>query len=156
MPAQSLRQVLRRESDEFGFIVAESARYAGLVSRIEWEELRLSLPYRAQAATSQVGERSESGSESAFRFRMLKHRLPTRQQVWIGQDRVDFLVGERLVVEIDSRGHHDPVADCARDARLSIRGYRVLRFFYEHVFGSWDLVEAAVLAAVSRCDHLPQ
>jgi very-short-patch-repair endonuclease len=153
-PSQCLRQLLRRESAEFGFIVAESARYAGLVSRFEWEELRLSLPYRTQAETSQVDENSESGSESAFKFRMLKHYLPMRQQMWIGQDRVDFLIGERLVVEIDSRAHHDPVADCARDARLSIRHHRVLRFYYEHVFGAWDLVEDAVLAAVERGDHL--
>src|SRR5690606_13371026 len=117
-------------------------------------ELRLSLPSRTQAVTSPVGESSESGSESAFKFRMLKHGLPMEQQVWIGEDRVDFLIGKRLVVEIDSRAHHDPVADCARDARLSIRHHRVLRFYYEHVFGAWDLVEAAVLAAVERGDHL--
>lgn len=153
-PSQCLRQLLRRESAEFGFIVAESARFSGLLSRVEWEELRLSLPSRAQKETFRVDESSESGSESAFKFRMLKHGLPMQQQVWIGRDRVDFLIGERLVVEIDSRAHHDPAADCARDARLSIRHHRVLRFYYEHVFGAWALVEAAVLAAVQRGDHL--
>lgn len=155
VPATScLRQVIKGESAEFGFILAESARFAGLLSRFEWEELRLTLPSRVMASTANVGQSSESGSESAFRFRMLKHGFAMRQQVWIGEDRVDFVIGESLVVEIDSRAHHDPVADCARDARLSIRGYRVLRFYYDHVFGQWDLVEAAVLAAVSRGDHL--
>ena len=153
-PAQCLKQVIRSESAEFGFIVAESARFVGLVSRFDWEELRLALPARVQASIVPVGESSESGSESAFKFRMLKHGLPMQQQVWIGQDRVDFVIGEALVVEIDSRAHHDPVADCARDARLSIRNYRVLRFYYEHVFSEWSLVEAAVLAAVARGDHL--
>lgn len=149
-----LEQVIRGESAEFGFIVAESARFTGLISRFEWEEVRLALPARARESVVAVGSSSESGSESAFKFRMLKHGLPMLQQVQIGEDRVDFLIGESLVIEIDSRAHHDPVADCARDARLSIRNFRVLRFYYEHVFGCWDLVEAAVLAAVMRGDHL--
>ncbi len=46
--------------------------------------------------------------------------------------RVDLMIGERLIVEVDGREHHsDPVAferDRVRDARLSALGYRVLRF----------------------------
>jgi very-short-patch-repair endonuclease len=77
-----------------------------------------------------------------------------RQQVRIGRDRVDFLIGDRLVVEIDSTGYHDPVADAKRDARLSMRGYRVLRFHYDQVVNHWNEVLGSVLAALSRGDHL--
>ncbi|MEX1079452.1 MAG: DUF559 domain-containing protein [Homoserinimonas sp.] len=153
-PRRSVKQVIRSEDAETGFVVAESARFTGQISGSEWQELLSGLPRRSLGALSSVGSKSESGTESAFKFRMLRHHLPVRQQVQIGPDRVDFLIGDCLVVEVDSRAHHDRVTDCARDARLSIRNYRVLRFYYEHVFNEWDLVEAAVLAAIIRGDHL--
>lgn len=101
----------------------------------------------------------ESGTETAFWLRMRRHGLAITRQVQItGVGRVDFLIGERLVIEVDGRAFHDQESsfegDRHRDAELSIRGYRVLRFSYRQVFENWDLVEAAVLAAVSRGDHL--
>jgi very-short-patch-repair endonuclease len=71
---------------------------------------------------------------------------------------VDFVIGERLVIEVDGAEYHtDPVrfeADRRRDALLSARGYRVLRFSYRLVIDDWPTVETAVLAAVARGDHL--
>lgn len=75
-----------------------------------------------------------------------------------GVGRVDFVIGAFLVVEVDGAEYHtDPErfeADRHRDAMLSIRGYRVLRFSYRQVIHAWHEVEAAVLAAVVRGDHL--
>lgn len=101
----------------------------------------------------------ESGTETVFWLRMRSHRLPVARQVRIPTvGRVDFLIGERLVVEVDGREYHDRESafeeDRHRDARLSILGYRVLRFSYRQVFEQWESVEAAVLAAVARGDHL--
>jgi very-short-patch-repair endonuclease len=74
-----------------------------------------------------------------------------------GAGRVDFLIGTRLVVEVDGYTYHsDPArfeSDRRRDARLSALGYRVLRFSYRQVFERWHEVRAAVLAAVARNDH---
>ncbi|WP_227412128.1 MULTISPECIES: DUF559 domain-containing protein [unclassified Cryobacterium] len=50
--------------------------------------------------------------------------------------------------------HSDPYADRRRDAVLSALGYRVLRFMYSQVLYEWRSVEAAILAAMSRGDHL--
>ncbi|MGV3733960.1 MAG: DUF559 domain-containing protein [Microcella sp.] len=102
----------------------------------------------------------ESGTETVFWLRMRRHRLPVARQVRITTvGRVDFLIGERLVIEVDGRAFHDREAafeeDRQRDAQLSILGYRVLRFSYRQVFEHWELVEAAVMAAVGRGDHLP-
>lgn len=79
-------------------------------------------------------------------------------QVWVAPGiRVDLMIGERLIVEVDGREHHsDPVAferDRVRDARLSALGYRVLRFSYNQVMFDWPLVEASILAATARGDH---
>jgi len=101
----------------------------------------------------------ESGTETIFLLKM--HRLlpRMRRQVTIaGIGRVDFLVGEALVIEVDGKEFHDREetfeSDRRRDAELSRRGYRVLRFSYSQVMSHWELVEAAVMAAVSRGDHL--
>jgi very-short-patch-repair endonuclease len=100
----------------------------------------------------------ESGTETLFRLRMLRQVPSLRCQVTIaGVGRVDFLIDERLVIEVDGRAFHDlPTAfeqDRRRDAELSRRGYRVLRFSYHQVMNGWSTVETAVLAAVARGDH---
>jgi len=89
---------------------------------------------------------------------MLRHRLPIRRQVrFAGLGRVDFLIGERLIIEVDGQEFHDRESsfekDRKRDAVLSTLGYRVLRFSYWQVMGEWPLVVAAVMAAISRGDH---
>ena len=100
----------------------------------------------------------QSGTETLFWTRMLTHRLRIRRQVWIAAvGYVDFLLGSRLVVEVDGFAHHsskeDFEVDRRRDAELSRLGYRVLRFSYHQVVNDWAAVEAAVLAAVVRGDQ---
>lgn len=99
----------------------------------------------------------ESGTETRVWLR-LRDLLPIQRQVVIeGVGRVDFLIGTRLVIEVDSREHHERTPDYERDrrrdARLSALGFRVLRFTYRQVFETWPDVEAAVWAAVARGDH---
>lgn len=101
----------------------------------------------------------ESGTETYFWLRMRPRLSRIRRQVRIRSvGRVDFLIGRRLVVEIDGAAYHtDPAAferDRRRDALLSRLGYRVLRFSYHQVMSEWATVEAAVLAAIARSDHL--
>lgn len=101
---------------------------------------------------------SESGTEFLVRWRLLRTLpIPVVPQAQIpGVGRVDFLIGERLVIEVDSEKYHtDPAAfeaDRRRDAALSIRGIRVLRFSYHQVLDEPDVVEAAVRAALARGD----
>src|SRR5690606_11987522 len=95
---------------------------------------------------------SGSVTEAVFLFRSPVFGVRVRQQVQIGPDRVDVVLGDRLVVELDSKEFHDKARDYARDARLSARGYRTLRFTYQQVMYEWPSVEAAVLAAIARGD----
>src|SRR5690606_28558030 len=105
-----------------------------------------------------VNPRSESIIESITRFRLQYMGIePTVQMRIAGVGRVDFVLGERLVIEVDGWAHHADQeqfeADRRRDARLSVRGYRVLRFSYNQVMNHWSEVHAAILAALARGDQ---
>jgi very-short-patch-repair endonuclease len=98
----------------------------------------------------------ESGIETLFWLRMRRHG-PQRQVKIASVGRVDFVFGDRLVVEVDGYEFHssqdDFEADRRRDALLSALGYRVLRFSYRQVMDRWDEVETSVLASIARGDR---
>lgn len=98
----------------------------------------------------------ESGTETIF-FDRFRDLAPRRQVVIPGVGRVDFLLGERLITEVDGSAHHSGPeqfeADRRRDALLSARGFRVLRFSYRQVTSRWFEVEASVRAAIARGDR---
>ena len=78
-----------------------------------------------------------SGTESMVRYRLQCRHIAVRSQVTIpGVGTVDLLVGDKLIIECDSEGHHGGVqrkTDLKRD-RISVRGdYRVMRIDYEEV-----------------------
>lgn len=90
-----------------------------------------------------------------MKLELVRLRLRFQQQVHVvGVGRVDFLIGDCLVIEVDSKEHHsDAYRDRRRDAELSARGFRVLRFMYSQILFEWPSVESAILAAVGRGDH---
>lgn len=128
----------------------------GVLNRAGLRELRHRLPKARGEIVDLVDPRSESFPESVLRWLLVQAGIPFRIQVWIDDMRIDFLIG-RLVIEVDGKEHHDnPAAferDRARDARLSIRGYRVLHFSYAQVVYRPDEVIAAISAALARGDH---
>ena len=159
-PLGCLRDMIRCQTPERVVAAADSAIRKGLVSRAQWMRQIERAPERLRALLEQVDPRSESITESLVRFRLQRLGLEPRVQVKVsGVGRVDILIGSRLVIEIDGWAYHsDPEqfeADRRRDARLSARGYRVLRFSYRQVMSSWAEVKASVLAAVARGDHVP-
>jgi very-short-patch-repair endonuclease len=117
-----------------------------------------SAPPRLARVLQTVDGTTESGTEFLLRWRLrglLAH--PLRPQVPIpGVGRVDFVLGSRLVIEVDGFQYHsDPLQfeqDRARDAALSSLGFRVLRFSYHQVMQAWPSVQSAILAAVVRGD----
>lgn len=127
-----------------------------VLTRADLRELRRRLPREPGEVLDFVDARSESFPESVLRWYLIRAGIPFLAQQWIDDMRVDFLLG-RLVIEVDGKAHHDnPGAferDRARDARLGIRGYRVLRFSYAQVVYRPDEVLAAIRAALARGDH---
>ena len=157
-PLTCLLDMCHCESPEYVVAAVDSALHAGLISRGAWLRELANLPLRLRLQLADVDGRSESIIESLSRFRCRAVGLRVRIQVTLAPGlRVDLVIGERLVVEVDGREHHsDPSAferDRIRDARLTALGYRVLHFSYSQVMHNWPSVEAAILAAVGHGDH---
>ncbi|MBX9717397.1 MAG: endonuclease domain-containing protein [Microbacteriaceae bacterium] len=149
--SDALTDYERCAPDEHLAIAVDSALHLGLVGPDH--------PLVARLTPRGIDGMCESGIETIFWLRMRLHHIPISRQVrFPGIGRVDFLIGERLVVEVDGKSFHDVESsfesDRNRDAHLSTHGFRVLRFSYHQILDDWPLVEAAVLAAVSRGDHL--
>lgn len=157
-PLDCLADLVRCEPPEMVTATADSALHRNPLLIEGWLELIASSPIHHRPWLSRIDGVCESGTESIFWFRMSPWGLPVERQVTIdGVGRVDFLVGSRLVIEIDSARYHtspeDYERDRRRDALLSALGYRVLRFTYEQILHRWHEVEAAVIASVLRGDH---
>lgn len=132
----------------------DSALHSGAVGRLEVGSALASLP----AVLAQLDGTAEGGGESLARSRLRRRGLRVRTQVMIdGVGRVDLLVGDRLVIEIDGRRwHSDPRSferDRARDFELAARGYRVIRLSYLQVTLDWARIESGILEMVARREH---
>lgn len=111
---------------------------------------------RAEALAGVVDARSESGLESIARYRLRGLRIAVRPQVQVpGVGRVDLLIGDRLVLELDGRQWHGSdrfEADRLRDRELHARGFLVLRASLSQVL-EWRTLEEQVLRIVRRRAH---
>lgn len=153
----SLRAMARCASPERTVAAVDSAIRLGIITKAEWMLQLISMPRRLRRLLVQVDGRAGSVTESVIRFRLAMIGIAMRSQVHItGVGAVDFLIGRALVIEVDGKRYHTDEgqfeSDRRRDAKLSIRGYRVLRFSYRQVFEHWFEVRGAILAAIMRGD----
>jgi very-short-patch-repair endonuclease len=150
---ECIRDVVRTQPTIVAFAVIESALHRGVVTKGQQRALLRGRPGDLLQRASRL---SESGGESLLAFHLLALGLDFRQQVNVnGVGRVDFLVGDRLVIEVDGAQFHTGPAfenDRRRDAALSALGFRVLRFSYTQVERRPGEVVAAILAARARGD----
>ncbi|GEK79908.1 endonuclease domain-containing protein [Agrococcus baldri] len=156
--AVAFRCVLRCGSREDIVVVIDSILHRQLAERETVLEWMAEAPARVRSLLAAADGRSESGTESMVRFRLRALQLAVRIQVRVMQGaRVDLLVGERLVIECDSREHHTDAAayekDRRRDRELVARGFIVLRVSYRQIHDEWAEIERAILAVVRRGDH---
>ncbi|GAA1394196.1 hypothetical protein GCM10009599_18240 [Luteococcus peritonei] len=137
-------------------MLAESAVSQGLITL---DDLRCTLSARASARRAiDALDRGESGTETLVRLRLRARGVRLRTQVEIaGVGRVDLLVGDRLVIEVDSRAHHTGAENYANDRRrdlvLRSKGYVVVRLTLAQVMHDWPAVEQHLLAMIRRGDH---
>jgi very-short-patch-repair endonuclease len=139
---------------EAALAIWESALRAGLITRPALE--RFDLSSAARRLLSVASPFSDSGLETFVVPRLLWLRLPIVPQAWIAGHRVDFLIGDRLALQIDG-GHHvgaQREADIEHDAQLMLLGYHVIRVGYLQVIDRWHTVQDLIMRAVALGLHL--
>lgn len=139
---------------EEALAVWESAINRGLADLQSLQ--RLPLSSSARDLLSECRPYSDSGLESLFKTRLRWLRVPIRAQTWLFGHRVDFLIGDRLVVQIDGKQHggEQKASDYAHDALLTLKGYKIIRVSYSHVMHDWPAVQELVLEALAQGWHL--
>lgn len=116
------------------------------------------LPLTYQRLLRLVDATSQSGLETKARLRLRGRRIRYRTQVMIDRvGRVDLLIGDRLVVELDGRRWHNGAEafeeDRRRDLELLRQGYIVIRVSYVQVMNRWDEIETVILQLVRNREH---
>lgn len=155
----SIRDIARCQGEEGALVVIESAMHPShrLIAEAELERLRRIWP-EGRAVLDFVGYRADSGLESLVRWRLHKLGISSVPQYRIdGVGRVDLLVGDRLIIELDGGTHGDALGvaqDRRRDAVSTAAGYRTERYGYQQVIYEWPQVLAAIMSIVRRGEHL--
>src|SRR5690606_12892693 len=114
------------------------------------------LPPAARRMVEDVRPFADAGTETIFLTRLRWLDLPILPQAWVLGHRVDCLIGDRLIVQIDG-GHHvgeQRTSDIRHDAELKLRGYHVIRIGYDQLFDQWPQVQALIMAAVAQRLHI--
>lgn len=153
--ARVLRQILRCRGVEEFFVSFESALRQGRLTPAGRTWLKCHINAAGREAMAFARADADSGLESLLRWRLRRWNLSVRTQVGIvSVGRVDLLIGESLIVEVDGAQHHDAPPDrhrdLRRDAHAAAWGFVTLRFDYALVVNDWPTVELAILAHVDR------
>lgn len=144
---------------EFAIAAVDSALNLALTGLDELTAAFAQFPARSRAMLRLVDVGSQSGLETIVRLRLRSLRVRYASQVPIGNvGRVDLLVGDRLVIELDGRAFHATgesfESDRRRDLELQRLGYRIIRLSYRQVLFEWEATEAALLEIIRRGEHL--
>ncbi len=135
----------------------DSALERGKLQLEHLDLIRTWMPRSRRHLIDRADPDSQSGLETRVRLLLLSRRIAFKAQVDIdGVGRVDFVVGDRLVIEVDGRAFHTGSAfeeDRRRDFVLSMRGYLVLRLSYRQVIDDWERTRAGILALIARGEH---
>jgi very-short-patch-repair endonuclease len=156
---RTLLQIAHCRGEEEFFAALESALRQDLLAARQRRWLALKLPVRLRWLVDFARSDADSGLESIVRLRLHHRGIDVRTQVvFHGRRRVDLLLGDRLLVEIDGRQNHEGPSvrhrDLVRDAEAAIWGYETLRFDFAMLMHDWELVEAALIAKLEAGAHL--
>lgn len=141
---------------EAALVVWDSALNRGLIDKPTIR--RFPLRPRARRLLEDCSPLADSGLETLVRTRLRFLRLRIIAQAWVLGHRVDFLIGERLILQVDG-AHHVGVqrsADILHDARLRLQGYTVFRVSYGQIIDDWPAVQELIVRAVAQGLHLTE
>ncbi len=137
----------------------DSALNLGLATVPTLQDALAPLPAKYRAYLDMVDPTTQSGLETKTRLSLRSRRVSLRSQVHVPRvGKVDLIVGQRLVLELDGYEWHsrktDFEEDRRRDRELTAQGYQVLRLSYEQVTNDWPRCEEAILGLIRLRRHL--
>lgn len=157
-PAAALLTSILACPRDNAIVLADSLVNLNMLSPLELESVARRAGKRGNEVLKLVADTSQSGTETYFRLWLIRHGIKFRAQAEIPLvGWVDFLIGDRLVIEIDSRTHHETPEnhdkDRRRDRFLTAMGYRHIRLTYAEVMYRLDEVGLDILALIRRDEH---
>ncbi|MGX5694964.1 type IV toxin-antitoxin system AbiEi family antitoxin domain-containing protein [Agromyces soli] len=171
----ALVQLLHCRGAEEFLVALESAMRKRFLTRSSLARVKARIPAVHRWLVDFARWNADSGLESLLRLRLRVLGIELISQVEVpGVGRVDFVLGDRLIVEVDGKANHvdgfgaasdsqETVRaaavsmrhkDLVRDAVAAAHGFDTLRFDYALVVHDWPVVEAAILAKVELGLHL--
>lgn len=145
----AVRCAMRCQSPWHAVATLDSVLHLGLASLSDLRELFAALPPRYAALLALANGRCESGTESLIRLLLRQLGATFDVQVRIGGvGRVDFVVDGWLIIECDSRAHHEgwekQREDRRRDIAAARLGYTTIRPLAEDILFHLDDVRVAI------------
>ncbi len=155
----ALLSVLGCQGEEAFVTSLESALRQRRLSANQLTRLRRRMPAARRWLLDFARADADSGLETLLRFRLHAYGVEMRSQVAIpGVGRVDFVLGDRLIIEVDGRGNHADRPrrhkDLVRDAIAAGLGFETLRFDYAMIMHDWPTVRSTVLAKLAAGAHM--
>ena len=135
----ALVQACRCQPPRDAVATLDSAWHSGLVDEAEIAEIFRRLPRRYRILRDLLDPRCESGAETLMRllFRALGCHVDVQVEL-PGVGRVDLIIDGWLVVECDSKAHHEDWKSQLRDRRRDIAaaglGYTTIRPVAEDIY----------------------
>ncbi|WP_040511336.1 type IV toxin-antitoxin system AbiEi family antitoxin domain-containing protein [Gordonia soli] len=139
-------------------VICDSALHLGVVTITELESAFAHAPDRIRRAIDRCDGRSESGTETMARLRLISAGMRVRIQVFVaGVGRIDLIIGDLLAIEIDSFAHHTGEvayeSDRLRDRNVLLAGLIPMRLTYAQVVHRWPRTFFDIQQLVRRGVH---
>lgn len=154
----ALIQILRCQEPRFAVASLDSALHQGLVLMEDIPAIFSALPHDLQWLRARIDARADAGQETVLRFILIDAGFEFEFQPTIsGVGRVDTLVEGCVVVEADSRQHHDGweahSRDRTRDCELAMQGYMSYRALYRDIMFQPERVVSAITGLLAASRH---
>jgi len=154
---EALAQAVRCQTPRDAVATLDSAWHLGLVDEAGIADVFARLPLRYRTLRGLLDNRSESGPETLMRLllRALGCRVDVQVRIpTVG--RVDLVIDGWLIVECDSRAHHEgweaQRRDRRRDLAAAALGYTTVRPVAEDILFRYEDVVAAMKAVLAARD----
>ena len=152
---EALAQACRCQSPRDAVATLDNAWHIGLVDGADIAAVFQRLPRSKQVLRMLLDRRSESGAETLVRLMLRALGVAFEVQVDIdGVGRVDFVVDGWLIVECDSRAHHEgwmqQKRDRRRDMAAAALGYGTIRPIAEDIFDRPETVQRMIADAAGH------